>query len=155
MSVKCSKCGAEVSDDSFFCSKCGTLIHRSEEIPISQTRTILRPMEELRPGIELASKYTIEEVVGRGGMGIVYKAEDTQLKRRVTLKFLPPELIQNEEAKESFILEAQTAAALAHPNICTIHEINEQDGESFIAMEYVEGQNLKAKIDKGLGSVMR
>jgi len=150
MSVKCPKCQAEVSDGSRFCSKCGTPIHPSEEIFISQTRTILRPMKELRPGTELAGKYTIEEVVGRGGMGIVYKAEDTRLKRHVALKFLPPELIQDEEAKERFILEAQTAAALAHPNICTIHEINEQDGESFISMEYVEGQNLKTKIDKGL-----
>jgi tRNA A-37 threonylcarbamoyl transferase component Bud32/dienelactone hydrolase len=150
MSVKCPKCQAEVSDGSRFCSKCGTPIHPSERIFISQTRTILKPMEELRPGTELVGKYTIEEVVGRGGMGIVYKAKDTQLKRRVALKFLPPELIQDEEAKERFILEAQTAAALAHPNICTIHEINEQDGESFISMEYVEGQNLKAKIDKGL-----
>jgi tRNA A-37 threonylcarbamoyl transferase component Bud32/dienelactone hydrolase len=106
-------------------------------------------MEELRPGIELADKYKIEDVLGRGGMGIVYKAEDTKLKRRVALKFLPPELIQDKEAKERFILEAQTAAALSHPNICTIHEINQQDGESFIAMEYVEGQNLRDKLRKG------
>jgi serine/threonine protein kinase len=84
-------------------------------------------MEGLSPGTELADKYTIEDMVGRGGMGIVYKAEDTQLKRHVVLKFLPPELIQDEEAKERFILEAQTAAAIAHPNICTIHEINEQN----------------------------
>jgi serine/threonine protein kinase len=88
-------------------------------------------------------------VVGRGGMGIVYKAEDTRLKRHVALKFLPPELIQDKEAKERFILEAQTAAALAHPNICTIHEINERDGESFIAMEYVEGENLRKKLRRG------
>jgi len=148
MSAKCPQCQVEVSDDSRFCSKCGTPIHPSEDIFISQTRTILRPMEELRPGTELAGKYTIEEVVGRGGMGIVYKAEDTRLKRHVALKFLPPELIQDEEAKERFILEAQTAAALAHPNICTIHEINEQDGESFISMEYVEGQNLRKRLRK-------
>jgi serine/threonine protein kinase len=106
-------------------------------------------MGELRPGTELADKYKIKDVVGRGGMGIVYKAEDRKLKRHVALKFLPPELIQDKEAKERFILEAQTAAALAHPNICTIHEINEQDDESFIAMEYVEGQNLRDKLRKG------
>ena len=147
--MKCPKCQSEILDDSRFCSKCGTPIDPSEEIFFSQTRTILKPMEELRLGTELADKYKIEEVVGKGGMGIVYKAEDTKLKRRVALKFLPPELIQDQEAKERFILEAQTAAALSHPNICTIHEINEQEGESFIAMEYVEGENLRAKLQKG------
>jgi len=106
-------------------------------------------LEELSPGSTLAGKYKIIEVSGRGGMGIVYKAEDTKLKRNVALKFLPPELIQDEEAKERFVLEAQAAAALSHPNICTIHEIDEEEGKSFIAMEYVEGQTLRAKIEKG------
>jgi serine/threonine protein kinase len=149
MAIQCPRCQAEIGDDSRFCSKCGTPIHASDEAFISQTRTILKPMEELRPGTELADKYRIEDVVGRGGMGIVYKAEDTKLKRHVALKFLPPELIQDEEAKERFILEARTAAALSHPNICTIHEINEEEGESFIAMEYIKGQNLRDKLRKG------
>jgi len=147
--MKCLKCQADISDDSRFCSKCGTPIQPSKEIFISRTRTILRPVEELRPGTTLAGKYKIIEVSGRGGMGIVYRAEDTKLKRNVALKFLPPELIQDEEAKERFVLEAQAAAALSHPNICTIHEINEEEGKSFIAMEYVEGQTLRAKIEKG------
>jgi serine/threonine protein kinase len=147
--MKCPKCQAEILDDSQFCSKCGTPIHSSEKIFISQTRTILRPIKELPPGTTLAGKYRIIEVLGRGGMGIVYKAEDTRLKRSVALKFLPPELIQDEEARVRFVLEAQTAAGLSHPNICTIHEINEEDGESFIAMEYVDGESLKARIEKG------
>jgi tRNA A-37 threonylcarbamoyl transferase component Bud32 len=109
----------------------------------------LQPIPELRPGIELAKKYRIEEVVGRGGMGIVYKAEDTKLKRHVALKFLPPELVHDEEAKERFILEARSAAALSHPHICTIHEIDEEEGRSFIAMEYVKGESLKDRIKKG------
>jgi serine/threonine protein kinase/dienelactone hydrolase len=106
-------------------------------------------MEELLHGTELAGKYKVIEVIGKGGMGIVYKAEDIQLKRKVALKFLPHELTMDKEAKERFILEAQTAAAHSHPNICTIHEINEEEGKSFIAMEFVEGQNLREKIDKG------
>ncbi|MBN1273020.1 MAG: protein kinase [Candidatus Aminicenantes bacterium] len=147
--MKCPKCQAEVRDDSRFCSKCGAPIHPSDETFISQTRTILKPIEELMPGTELAGKYRIDEVAGRGGMGIVYKAEDTKLKRHVALKFLPPELIKDKQAKERFILEARTAAALSHPNICTIHEINEQDSQSFIAMEYVEGKNLREILNKG------
>ncbi len=147
--MKCPKCQGDISDDSRFCHKCGTPIKPSDEILISRTRTILRPLDELSPGSTLAGKYKIIEVSGRGGMGIVYKAEDTKLKRNVALKFLPPELIQDEEAKERFVLEAQAAAALSHPNICTIHEIDEEEGKSFIAMEYVEGQTLRAKIEKG------
>ena len=138
-----------MSDDSRFCSKCGTPIHPSDAAFLSQTRTILKPMEELLRGSELAGKYKIEDEVGRGGMGIVYKAEDTKLKRRVALKFMPPELMLDAEAKERFVLEAQAAASLTHPNICTIHEIDEEEGKSFIAMEYVEGQSLREKIAKG------
>ncbi|MGD9344963.1 MAG: protein kinase [Candidatus Aminicenantes bacterium] len=147
--MECPECQAAIPDDSRFCSKCGSSVFPIDGIFISQTRTILKPIEELSPGTELAEKYRIEDVVGRGGMGIVYKAEDTKLKRRVALKFLPPELIQDEEARERFILEARTAASLSHPNICTIHEINEESGRSFIAMEYLEGQNLKDKLREG------
>jgi dienelactone hydrolase/predicted Ser/Thr protein kinase len=106
-------------------------------------------MEELPPGTTLAEKYKIIEVLGRGGMGVVYKAEDTKLDRSVALKFLPQELIQDEEVRERFVLEAQTAAGLSHTNICTIHEIDEQEGKLFISMEYVEGQTLKERIDRG------
>ncbi len=145
----CPKCQAEISEDSQFCSKCGTPVHRAEEIMVSQTRTILRPIEELPPGTALAGKYKIIEVLGKGGMGIVYKAEDIKLKRIVALKFLPPELVEDKEAKVRFELEAQAAAALSHPHICTIHEIEEAEGKPFIAMEYVEGESLRAKINKG------
>ena len=147
--MKCPQCSTEISDDSRFCSKCGTPIHPSEGIQISQTRTILRRMDDLTPGTELAEKYRIAEVVGRGGMGVVYRAEDTQLKRNVALKFLPSELVSEKEARERFVLEAQAAAALSHPNICTIHEINREEDRSFISMEYVEGKSLRAKIEEG------
>ena len=147
--MKCPKCQTEISGDSRFCSKCGTPIHPSDEVFVSRTRTILRPLEELLPGTTLAGKYKTIKILGRGGMGIVYKAEDTKLKRNVALKFLPPELIQDEEIRERFVLEAQAAAALSHPNICTIHEIDEQEGRSFISMEYVEGQSLKERIGQG------
>ncbi len=82
-------------------------------------------------------------------MGVVYKAEDTKLKRTVALKFLSAEALGSEEDKERFAQEAQAAAALTHPNICTIHEIDDVDGETFIVMEFVEGQSLKDKICSG------
>jgi len=95
------------------------------------------------------SHYKILEKIGEGGMGVVYRAEDTKLKRTVALKFLPPELIKDEEAKERFIQEAQAAAALDHPNICTVHEINEFDDQTYITMAFVKGQSLKTKIKAG------
>ena len=96
------------------------------------------------------SHYKIIEQIGSGGMGIVYKAEDTDLKRNVALKFLPPELTRDNEARERFVQEAQAASALQHNNICTIHEINKtEDGQIYICMDLYEGETLKDKISQG------
>ena len=100
------------------------------------------------------SHYKILQKLGGGGMGVVYKAEDTKLKRTVALKFLPPEFSFDDEAKQRFVHEAQAASSLQHNNICNIHDIDEtSDGEFFIAMDYYEGETLKSKMSKELLSL--
>jgi eukaryotic-like serine/threonine-protein kinase len=95
------------------------------------------------------SHYKILEKLGEGGMGVVYKARDSKLDRTVALKFLPPHLTKSEEDKQRFIREAKAAAALNHPNIAMVYEIDETDDHTFIAMEYIDGEGLDAKIAAG------
>ncbi len=103
----------------------------------------------LTPGATLGP-YTIRAEIGYGGMGVVYTAHDPRLDRQVAIKVLPPDLTRDDIAKQRFLQEAKAASALDHPNICTIHEINETpDGQLYLVMAYYEGETLKERIERG------
>ena len=147
MGVKCPKCQTDNPEDSKFCKECATPFPGAGEAV--STKTLQTPMRDFSKGTTVAGRYEVILELGRGGMGVVYKAKDTKLKRNVALKFLPIESMQDKQAKARFLQEAQAAAALNHPNICIIHEIDEAEDQTFIAMEFIEGQTLKKRIGKG------
>ena len=140
MAAKCPLCFFDNPDRSVFCGKCGSGLGTQDRI--SLTRTLQTPAGRPLEGRALAGKFKILQEIGRGGMGVVYKAVDTQLKRTVALKFLSPDMSGLPSSDKRFIQEAQTASALNHPNICTIYEIGEAEGQAYIAMEYLEGRSL-------------
>src|SRR5438094_10667093 len=97
---------------------------------------------------ETISHYRILQKLGAGGMGEVYLAEDTRLGRKVALKLLPASTVADERAKKRLLREARAAATLDHPNICAVYEVGEANGQSFIVMQYVEGETLAARIKR-------
>ncbi len=125
--MKCSLCGKENPEGRFTCKYCG--------FP-------LRNIDNLPPGEVLKGRFEILGFLGKGGMGVIYRARDLKLNRVVAIKILPLELKADEKARKRFLREAQAAARLEHPNICTIHEIYESDDIDFIVMQYIEGENL-------------
>ena len=150
MAVKCPKCQYENPDDTYYCGKCATHLNYLESFFYSQTETLKTPEKDPFKGKTIARRYTIIEKLGEGGMGTVYKANDSRLERVVALKFLPAGMTRDENAKKRFIQEARAAAALDHPNICAVYEVDEVRGQSFIVMAYIQGLSLKDKIATGI-----
>lgn len=148
--MKCPKCRADNPDTSRFCGSCATLLSQDSPPVDSLTKTSQTPAHVLSKGNLIAGKYRIVDEIGRGGMGIVYKADDISLQRTVALKFLPAQWTADPEARERFVHEARAASALDHPNICNIHEIGEAaDDRMYIAMAFYEGESLREKIKPG------
>jgi TolB-like protein/Flp pilus assembly protein TadD len=148
--MKCPHCHADNPDSSRFCAVCAAPLAEDGSSPSALTKTLVPPVPGLAAGSVIAAKYRIIEELGRGGMGIVYKAEDIKLKRDVALKFLPHQWTADPGARDRFVQEARAASALDHLNICNIHEIEEtEDGRMYIAMAFYDGESLRDKIKRG------
>ncbi|UCE41095.1 MAG: protein kinase [Candidatus Aminicenantes bacterium] len=145
MSVKCQKCNADNPDTQSFCGDCGTQLGLPKEIP-GVTKTMKTPFTQFESGTSLADRYEIIGEIGKGGMGEVYLAEDTNLKRQVAIKILPQPFALDEEMLARFEREARMLASLNHPNIATIHGLEKSEGQQFLVMELVEGDTLAERI---------
>jgi len=145
MTTSCPKCQHENPDDTVFCGKCGTKFDAGEEIPV-HTETIEAPREDLTTGSTFAGRYQIVEELGKGGMGKVYKAQDTEIKEKVALKLIKPEISLDKKTIERFQNELKFARKIGHRNVCRMYDLNKEEGSYYITMEYVSGEDLKSFI---------
>ncbi|MBM3285475.1 MAG: hypothetical protein FJY81_06340, partial [Candidatus Aminicenantes bacterium] len=144
MAIKCHKCNASNPETQKFCGECGTQLFSLHGIPV--TETIEAPKEELTRGTIFADRYEIIEELGKGGMGKVYRVEDTKLKQEIALKLIKPEIASDKKTIERFRNELKTARMIAHKNVCRMFDLGEAEGSHFITMEYVRGEDLKSMI---------
>jgi len=147
--AQCRSCSAENPDRNRFCGSCGTAMGSASELltdamPHAATPTPSNSSEEGRfpPGTILAERYRIVGLLGQGGMGEVYRANDLKLGQPVALKFLPQATAKNQQMLARFHAEARIARQVSHPNVCRVYDIGEADGSTFLSMEYVDGENL-------------
>jgi tetratricopeptide (TPR) repeat protein/predicted Ser/Thr protein kinase len=148
MGMKCPKCNFENPADTKFCSECGTQLTAAEKISAPVTETLETPKEELTTGSTFAGRYQIIEVLGKGGMGKVYRAMDKKLNEEVALKLVKPEIASDKKTLERFSNELKIARKIAHKNVGRMYELMEEKGTHFITMEYVPGEDLKSFIKR-------
>ncbi|MGQ9672749.1 MAG: protein kinase domain-containing protein [Candidatus Aminicenantales bacterium] len=149
--MKCPKCRHDNPEDTLFCGQCGTQLGIKQEMGIpldARTETMQTPLRELTTGSLFAGRYQIIEELGRGGMGKVYKALDTELNEKIALKLLKPEVSVDSEAIDRLRNELKTARQVSHKNICRMYHLTKEEGTYYITMEYVPGEDLKRLIRK-------
>ena len=144
--MKCPKCNFENPADTKFCGECAAPLHPSEEISAPPTETLETPKEELTTGSTFARRYQIIEELGKGGMGKVYKAQDSEIKEKVALKLIKPEIAADKKMIERFRNELKFARKIRHKNVCQMYDLNKEEGTYYITMEYVSGEDLKSFI---------
>jgi tRNA A-37 threonylcarbamoyl transferase component Bud32 len=158
VAVKCPKCHSENPDTVKFCGECGTQLPPPKDIHPEVTETLQTPVKELTTGSIFANRYQVIEELGKGGMGRVYKVFDTEIKEKVALKLLKPEIAADQETIERFRNELKLARKISHHNICRMHDLSKEDGAYYITMEYISGEDLKSMIRMtgmlGIGTVL-
>ena len=146
--IECPKCKTENTSDSEFCKKCATPLPSSEDISAIPTKALKTPIKELTRGSTFTGRYEIIEELGEGGMGKVYRVEDTKLKQEIALKLITPEIALDKKTIERFRNELKTARKIRHKNVCGMYDLGEEKGTHYITMEYVRGEDLKRLIRK-------
>ncbi|MBM3296591.1 MAG: hypothetical protein FJY83_03220 [Candidatus Aminicenantes bacterium] len=144
--MKCPKCRAENPETKPFCGECGTPLPSPGGRSLAQTETFQAPLKELTTGSTFAGRYQVIEERGRGGMGRVYKVFDSEVKEKVALKLIRPEVASDRDTIERFSNELRLARRIRHKNVCGMFDIGEAEGSRFITMEYVHGEDLKSMI---------
>jgi len=136
MGIKCPKCQSNNPETATFCADCGTKLISLEDVDV--TETLETSVPELAAGSTFASRYQIIEELGKGGMGRVYKVNDTEIKEKIALKLLKPEIGSDEKTIDRFRNELKIARRVSHKHVCRMHDIGREDEKYFITMEYVE-----------------
>jgi serine/threonine protein kinase/tetratricopeptide (TPR) repeat protein len=144
--MKCPECNFENPEETKFCGECAAPLHPSEEISAPLTETLETLKEELTTGSTFAGRYQIIEELGKGGMGKVYKIFDKKIKEKVALKLLKPEIGTDKKTIERFSNELKFARKISHRNVCRMYDLGEEEGNHYITMEYVPGEDLKGTI---------